>query len=218
MSNFDWGIIAKSWGFLAEGMALSALLVLVATVGGLILGFGLALMRLSQNRLIAVPAAAYVTVMRTLPLVLVLFWFYFLVPLAIGRPIGSLASALIAFVMFEAAFYCEIIRAGINNVRPGQTEAGLASGLRRFQVMRHIVMPQALRAMTPLVLNQIVIVFQDTSLVYVVALHDFLTNASIIAARDGRPTEMYTLVAVVYLAICLSSTKALDYWRKGRSA
>ena len=218
MSNFDWGIIAKSWGFLAEGMALSALLVLVATVGGLILGFGLALMRLSQNRLIAVPAAAYVTVMRTLPLVLVLFWFYFLVPLAIGRPIGSLASALIAFVMFEAAFYCEIIRAGINNVRPGQTEAGLASGLRRFQVMRHIVMPQALRAMTPLVLNQIVIVFQDTSLVYVVALHDFLTNASIIAARDGRPTEMYTLVAVVYLIICLSSTKALDYWRKGRAA
>jgi len=218
VSNFDWGIIAKSWSFLAEGMALSALLVLVATVGGLILGFGLALMRLSQNRLIAVPAAAYVTVMRTLPLVLVLFWFYFLVPLAIGRPIGSLASALIAFVMFEAAFYCEIIRAGINNVRPGQTEAGLASGLRRFQVMRHIVMPQALRAMTPLVLNQIVIVFQDTSLVYVVALHDFLTNASIIAARDGRPTEMYTLVAVVYLIICLSSTKALDYWRKGRAA
>jgi len=218
VSNFDWGIIAKSWGFLAEGMALSALLVLVATVGGLILGFGLALMRLSQNRLIAVPAAAYVTVMRTLPLVLVLFWFYFLIPLAIGRPIGSLMSALIAFVMFEAAFYCEIIRAGINNVRPGQTEAGLASGLRRFQVMRHIVMPQALRAMTPLVLNQIVIVFQDTSLVYVVALHDFLTNASIIAARDGRPTEMYTLVAVVYLIICLSSTKALDYWRKGRAA
>ena len=218
MSDFDWGVIARSWSFLAEGMALSALLVAVATIGGLVIGFGLALMRLSSNRLIASPAAAYVTVMRSLPLVLVLFWFYFLVPLAIGRPIGSLASALIAFVMFEAAFYCEIIRAGINNVRPGQTEAGLASGLRRFQVMRYIVMPQALRAMTPLVLNQIVIVFQDTSLVYVVALHDFLTNASIIAARDGRPTEMYMLVAVVYLIICLSSTKALDYWRKDRAA
>jgi glutamate/aspartate transport system permease protein len=218
VNQFDWGVIASSWSFLAEGMALSALLVLVATIGGLVLGFGLALMRLSRNRLIASPAAAYVTVMRTLPLVLVLFWFYFLVPLAIGRPIGSLASALIAFVMFEAAFYCEIIRAGISNVRQGQTEAGLATGLRRFQVMRHIVMPQALRAMTPLVLNQIVIVFQDTSLVYVVALHDFLTTASIVAARDGRPTEMYTLVAVVYLIICLSSTKALDYYRKGRAA
>ena len=217
MNEFDWSVITRSWSFLAEGMALSARLVLVATVGGLVVGFGLALMRLSQNRLIASLAAAYVTVMRSLPLVLVLFWFYFLVPLAIGRPIGSLVSALIAFVMFEAAFYCEIIRAGIGNVRQGQTEAGLATGLRRPQVMRHIVMPQALRAMTPLVLNQIVIVFQDTSLVYVVALHDFLTTASIVAARDGRPTEMYTLVAVVYLIICLSSTKALDYYRKGRT-
>lgn len=217
MNQFDWGVIARSWSFLAEGMALSALLVLVATVGGLILGFGLALMRQSTNRLISAPAASYVTVMRSLPLVLVLFWFYFLVPLAIGRPIGSLMSALIAFVMFEAAFYCEIIRAGIDNVRKGQTEAGLATGLSRSQVMRHIVMPQALRAMMPLVLNQIVIVFQDTSLVYVVALHDFLTTASIVAARDGRPTEMYTLVAVVYLVICLASTKALGFYQKGRA-
>ncbi|MGO4740185.1 amino acid ABC transporter permease [Bosea sp. 2KB_26] len=217
MNDFDWGVIARSWSFLAEGMALSALLVLVATVGGLVLGFGLALMRLSTHRFIAVPAAAYVTVMRSLPLVLVLFWFYFLIPLAIGRPIGSLMSALIAFVMFEAAFYCEIIRAGIANVRKGQAEAGLATGLRRGQVMRHIVMPQALRAMMPLVLNQIVIVFQDTSLVYVVALHDFLTTASIVASRDGRPTEMYTLVAVVYLIICLSATKAVEFYRKGRT-
>lgn len=217
MNDFDWGVIARSWSFLAEGMALSALLVLVATVGGLVLGFGLALMRLSSHRFIAAPAAAYVTVMRSLPLVLVLFWFYFLIPLAIGRPIGSLMSALIAFVLFEAAFYCEIIRAGIANVRKGQAEAGLATGLRRSQVMRHIVMPQALRAMMPLVLNQIVIVFQDTSLVYVVALHDFLTTASIVASRDGRPTEMYTLVAVVYLIICLSATKAVEFYRKGRT-
>lgn len=217
MNAFDWSVIARSWSFLAEGMALSALLVLVATVGGLVLGFGLALMRISSHRVLAAPAAAYVTVMRSLPLVLVLFWFYFLIPLAIGRPIGSLMSALIAFVLFEAAFYCEIIRAGIANVRKGQAEAGLATGLRRSQVMRHIVMPQALRAMMPLVLNQIVIVFQDTSLVYVVALHDFLTTASIVASRDGRPTEMYTLVAVVYLIICLSATKAVEFYRKGRT-
>ncbi|MGX1787898.1 amino acid ABC transporter permease [Bosea sp. NPDC055332] len=217
MSQFDWGVIARSWHFLAEGMALSFLLVLVATIGGLILGFGLALMRLSPHPLIAGPAAAYVTVMRTLPLVLVLFWFYFLVPLMIGRPVGSLMSALVAFVLFEAAFYCEIIRAGIVSVRKGQSEAGFATGLRRSQVMRLIILPQALRAMMPLILNQIVIVFQDTSLVYVVALHDFLTSASIVASRDGRPTEMYTLVAVVYLVICLTATKAVDLYRKGRA-
>ena len=217
MTGFDWGVIARSWSFLAEGMVLSALLVAVATIGGMILGFGLAMMRLSPRRLIAGPATAYVTTMRTLPLVLVLFWFYFLVPLAIGRPIGSLMSALIAFVIFEAAFYCEIIRAGILNVRHGQTEAGLATGMSRAQVLRLVVMPQALRVMTPLVLNQVIIVFQDTSLVYVVALHDFMTSASVIAARDGRPTEMYTLVAVVYLAICFSSSKAVERYQGARS-
>jgi glutamate/aspartate transport system permease protein len=218
VSDFDWGVIARSSGFLAEGMALSALLVLVATLGGLVVGFGLALMRLSTHRLISVPAAAYVTVMRSLPLVLVLFWFYFLIPLAIGRPVGSLTAALIAFVLFEAAFYCEIVRAGIASVRAGQSDAGLATGLRRWQVMRLIVMPQALRAMGPLILNQIVIVFQDTSLVYVVSLHDFLTAASVIASRDGRATEMYSLVAVVYLVICLSVTKLAEFHRGRRSS
>lgn len=216
MNNFDWGVIARSWPFLAEGMALSALLVIVATAGGVALGFGLALMRLSKRRYLSAPAVCYVTLMRSVPLVLVLFWFYFLVPLAIGRPVGALSSALIAFVLFEAAFYCEIIRAGINNVRRGQTEAALATGMRRSQALRLIVVPQALRAMTPVLLSQIIIVFQDTSLVYVVALRDFMTAASVVASRDGRPTEMYTLVAVVYLLICFSLSKGIALYRKGR--
>jgi len=217
VSDFDWGVIARSWPFLAEGMALSALLVAVATAGGLVLGFGLALMRRSRHALVAAPAAAYVTVMRTVPLILVLFWFYFLVPLVIGRPVGSLASALIAFVLFEAAFYCEIIRSAIGSVRAGQTEAALATGMKRWQVMRYIVLPQGLKAMTPLLLNQVIIVFQDTSLVYVVALRDFMTTASVVASRDGRPTEMYTLVAVVYLAICFSLSKAVEHYAKARA-
>jgi len=217
VSDFDWGVIARSWPFLAEGMALSALLVAVATAGGLVLGFGLALMRRSRHTLIAGPATAYVTVMRTVPLILVLFWFYFLVPLVIGRPVGSLASALIAFVLFEAAFYCEIIRSAIGSVRAGQTEAALATGMKRWQVMRYIVLPQGLKAMTPLLLNHIIIVFQDTSLVYVVALREFMTTASVVASRDGRPTEMYTLVAVVYLAICFSLSKAVEHYAKARA-
>jgi glutamate/aspartate transport system permease protein len=216
VSSFDWSVIARSWSFLAEGMALSLLLVVTATAGGLVLGFGLAMMRLSSRSYLAVPAMSYVTLMRSVPLILVLFWFYFLVPLAIGRPIGSLVSALTAFVLFEAAFYCEIIRAGIGSVRAGQTEAALATGMRRGQVLRLVVLPQALRAMTPLLLNQIIIVFQDTSLVYVVALRDFMTAASVVASRDGRPIEMYSLVAVVYLVICFSSSKAVDVYRKGR--
>jgi glutamate/aspartate transport system permease protein len=216
MSGFDWGVIARSWPFLAEGMGLSLLLVAVATAGGMVLGFGLALMRRSAHAAIAAPATAYVTVMRTVPLILVLFWFYFLVPLVIGRPVGSLAAALIAFVLFEAAFYCEIIRAGMASVRAGQIEAALATGMRRWQVMRHVIVPQGLRAMTPLLLNQIIIVFQDTSLVYVVALRDFMTTASVVASRDGRPTEMYSLVAVVYLAICFSLSKAVGHYAEAR--
>jgi glutamate/aspartate transport system permease protein len=218
VSDFDWGVIARSWPFLAEGMALSALLVAVATAGGLVLGFGLALMRRSRHAIVAAPAAAYVTVMRTVPLILVLFWFYFLVPLVIGRPVGSLAAALIAFVLFEAAFYCEIVRSAIGSVRAGQTEAALATGMKPWQAMRYIILPQGIRAMTPLLLNQIIIVFQDTSLVYVVALRDFMTTASVVASRDGRPTEMYTLVAVVYLAICFSLAKAVEHYGKARAA
>ena len=215
MSNFDWSVIWHSWPFLAQGMALSALLVAVATAGGVILGFGLALMRISAHASLVAFATAYVTLMRCVPLVLVLFWFYFLVPLMLGRPVGSLDSALVAFVLFEAAFYCEIIRAGINSIRAGQTEAGLAAGMRRAQVLRLVVMPQALRAMVPLLLNQIIIVFQDTSLVYVVGLRDFMTTASVVASREGRPTEMYSLVAVIYLVICYTLSKAVELHKKG---
>ncbi len=210
MSDFDWSIIWREAPFLAQGMALSLLLVAVATVGGLVLGLGLALMRLSSRSWLAAPAAGYVTIMRSLPLVLVLFWFYFLVPLLLGRPVGALGSALVAFVLFEAAFYCEIVRAGVASVAPGQTQAALATGLRLHQAFRLIVWPQALRAVVPLLLNQIIIVFQDTSLVYVVALRDFMTSASVVADRDGRPIEMYTVVAVVYLVICYGTSKVVD--------
>ncbi|HWK44756.1 MAG TPA: amino acid ABC transporter permease [Stellaceae bacterium] len=214
MDPFDWGVIARSMDFLAAGMALSALLVVVATLGGVVGGAGLAALRRSPRRFLSAPAAGYVGVMRSVPLVLVLFWFYFLVPLAIGRPIGALTSALVAFVLFEAAFYCEIIRAGIANVRRGQSQAAAATGLRPWQALRLVILPQALRAMVPVLLNQIIIVFQDTSLVYVVALRDFMTSASVIASRDGRPIEMYTLVAVVYFAICFVGSYALQRRRK----
>jgi glutamate/aspartate transport system permease protein len=206
MSGFDWRIILSSLPFLAEGMALSLLLVTVATIGGIVLGAGLASMRRSSIRIVALVAGGYVNLMRMIPLVLLLFWFYFLVPLILGRPVGALASALIAFVLFEAAFYCEIIRAGIASVGRDQVQAALATGLSRGQAMRLVVLPQATRAMIPLLLNQIILVFQDTSLVYVVALRDFMTAASVVAARDGRPVELYTFVAVVYLVICLSTS------------
>lgn len=203
MSEFDWAVIWRNLPFLGEGMALSLLLVAAATAGGTLAGTAMACARLYGPRPLAALVAGYVAVMRSLPLILVLFWFYFLVPLALGRPVGALTSALVAFVLFEAAFYCEIVRAGLSGLRRGQMEAALASGLRRGQALRLVLLPQAVRAVLPLVLSQVVLVFQDTSLVYVVSLRDLLTTANIVATRDGRALEMFTTVAAIYLLVCL---------------
>lgn len=204
--GFDPAVITGSADLLAQGLLLSLLLVLAGSVGGMAGGTALALMRMARHRVLAWPAAAYVTVMRSVPLILVLFWFYFMVPLWTGHPVGALASALVAFVLFESAFYCEIIRAGIGTVPPGQRLAGLASGLHPWQVLRLVILPQAVTAMVPLLVSQVIILFQDTSLVYVVALRDFLTAASVVAGRDDRPVEMYSFVAIVYLVICLAGS------------
>lgn len=204
--GFDPAIIWKSAGFLGHGLLLSFVLVLVGSVGGGLGGMVLALMRMARYRALTIPAGAYVTVMRSVPLILVLFWFYFMAPLVTGHPVGALFSALIAFVLFESAFYCEIIRAGIGAVPAGQGMAAAASGLRRWQALGLVILPLAATAMVPLLVNQVIILFQDTSLVYVVALRDFLTAASVIAGRDDRPVEMYSFVAIVYFIICLTGS------------
>ena len=218
MTGFDAGVIWRNLPFLLDGLGLSLVLVAAATAGGFTAGLGLAVLRLRGPAPLAWLAAGYIAVMRSVPLILVLFWFYFLVPLLIGRPVGSLASALVAFVLFEAAFYAEIVRGGVRGVAPGQGQAALATGLRPAQALRLVLLPQALRAMAPVFVNQVVIVFQDTSLVYVVSLRDFLTSAGIIASRDGRPFEMYGFVAAAYLLICLAGTGLAGAIRRGRPA
>jgi len=160
-------------------------------------------------RLFSMLAGAYVNLMRALPLVLVIFWFFFLVPYigawatGANRPIsvGAFWSAVITFTMFEAAYYCEIMRAGIQSVSRGQVSAGYAMGLNYWQTMGYIVLPQAFRNMIPLLLTQTIILFQDTSLVYVISATDFLGAAAKVANRDYRLVEMYSFVAVVYFVI-----------------
>lgn len=203
MNDFDFAIIVKSIPFLLEGMGLTLLLTLFAIVGGLALGVVLALCRLSPYRPLSFIAGTYVNFFRSMPLILVIFWFYFMVPLVVGRPVGGFYSVLVAFIMFEAAYYCEIMRAGIQSVRTGQVYAGQALGLSYAQNMRYVVLPQAFRAMMPILLTQAIILFQDTSLVYVVGLRDFLVAADIVANRDNRLMEMYLTVALVYFALCL---------------
>ncbi|WP_376743260.1 amino acid ABC transporter permease [Ensifer canadensis] len=209
MSGFDFSVIVDSLPSLSGGLAMSFMLTAIAMAGGLILGLILAIVRLSNIRFVSTIAALYVNGFRAVPLILVIFWFYFLVPLVIGRPVGALYSVIIAFVMFEGAYYSEILRAGMQSVRRGQWQAAKASGLSFLQTVRLVVLPQALRKMAPLMVTQGVILFQDTSLVYVVSLHDFMTSASIIANTQNRMVEMYVFAAAVYFILCtLGSTLA----------
>ena len=206
-SGYDFDVIQRSAGYLfRDGMTFTLTLTALAMVGGIIFGTLLAMMRLSKFRLLSLGAGGYVNLMRSLPLVLVIFWFFFLVPYIgswiIGAKdpvkVGSFMSCLITFTMFEAAYYCEIMRAGIQSIPRGQVWAGYALGLNYWHTMGRIVLPQAFRNMLPVLLTQTIILFQDTSLVYVISATDFLGAASKVANRDYRLVEMYTFVAVVY--------------------
>src|SRR5437899_3523587 len=209
-SGFDFDVIERSLPYLfREGMTFTVTLTLIAMTGGIIFGTLLAMGRLSAFRPLAILAGGYVNLMRSIPLVLVIFWFFFLVPyigawiLRESQPIkvGAFYSAVITFTMFEAAYYCEIMRAGIQSIARGQVWSGYALGLNYWQTMGHIVLPQAFRNMVPILLTQTIILFQDTSLVYVISATDFLGAASKVANRDYRLVEMYTFVAVVYFVI-----------------
>jgi glutamate/aspartate transport system permease protein len=212
-SGFDFGVIQRSIPYLfKEGMTFTITLTLLAMTGGIIFGTILAMMRLSSIKADSIIAGAYVNLMRSIPLVLVIFWFFFLVPYigawvtGADRPIqvGAFYSALITFTMFEAAYYCEIMRAGIQSVARGQVWSGYALGLNYWQTMGHIVLPQAFRNMVPVLLTQTIILFQDTSLVYVISATDFLGASAKIANRDYRLIEMYSFAAVVYFVISFS--------------
>ncbi len=209
MNEFDGGVIWQSLPYLWQGMKYTLFLTMVAMTVGTILGSGLALARLSDNAILRGSATLYVNLMRSIPLVLVIFWFYFLVPLLgqwlTGSPqplaIGADQTALISFSLFEMAYCCEIIRAGILSVPAGQVEAAKAIGFTYPQQMGYIILPQAWRNMVPVLLTQVIVLFQDTSLVYVISGTDFLGAAAKIAQRDSRLIEMYSFVAVVYFVI-----------------
>src|SRR6201987_5431014 len=214
-ANFDFDVIRLSLGYLFfDGMTFTLMLTGLSALGGLVFGTLIALMRLSGFRLLGPVAGPCVDLIRWLPLVLVIFWFYFLVPYigqwltGASRPIkvGAFTSSLVTFIMFEAAYFAEIMRAGIQSISRGQPAAANALGMTYSQTMRYVVLPQAFRNMLPVLLTQTIVLFQDTSLVYVLSITDFLGAASKVAQRDGRLVEMYLFAALVYFAIsCIAS-------------
>jgi len=222
-SNFDFDVIWRSLPYLFyQGMTFTVMLTALATAGGIVIGTLLALMRLSGVPVLTLPAAAYVNLMRSVPFVLMIFWFYFLVPY-IGQwmtrsaqplQVGAFASSLITFTLFEAAFFCEIMRAGIQSIPRGQMAAAQALGMTYPTTMGYIVLPKAFRNMVPVLLTQTIILFQDTSLVYVIAVTDFLGAASKVAERDGRLVEMYTFAACVYFVISFAASRAVAHLQR----
>ena len=200
-SFLNWGVISS---FVLKGFFFSIQLTLIAMVGGIVLGTLLALMRLSGKPWLEIPAAAYVNTMRSIPLVMVILWFCLLIPLLIGRPMGAELSAIVTFTLFEAAYYSEIMRAGIQSVPKGQVFAGYAVGMSYRQTMQLIVLPQAFRNMLPVLLTQTIILFQDTSLVYAIGAYDLLKGFEIAGKNFNRPVETYLVAAVIYFVICFS--------------
>ena len=198
-SFYNWELITN---FVLKGLYFSLMLTVIATIGGVLLGTVLALMRLSGKKWLDVPATLYVNGMRSIPLVMVILWFFLLMPAIIGRPIGAELSAVITFVAFEAAYFSEIMRAGIQSVSRGQVFAGQAMGMTYGQNMRLVILPQALRNMLPVLLTQTIILFQDTSLVYAIGAYDMLKGFEVAGKNFGRPIEAYLAAAVVYFVMC----------------
>jgi glutamate/aspartate transport system permease protein len=201
---YNWDLFID---YIMKGLFFSVQLTVIATIGGILFGTFLALMRLSGKPVLVYPASIYVNTMRSIPLVMVILWFFLLIPILIGRPIGADLSATITFIAFEGAFFSEIVRAGILSVPRGQTYAGQALGMTYGQNMRLIVLPQAFRNMIPVFMTQTIILFQDTSLVYAIGAYDLLKGFEIAGKNYGRPIETYILAAFTYFIICFTLSK-----------
>jgi len=204
LSFYNWELVTN---YLLKGFIFSVQLTIIATVGGIAFGTILALMKLSGKALFQYPATFYINTMRSIPLVMVILWFFLIIPMLIGRPIGTDLSAIITFIAFQAAFFAEIVRAGIQSVPLGQTYAAEALGMTYGQNMRLIILPQAFRNMIPVFMTQVIILFQDTSLVYAIGAYDLLKGFEIAGKNYGRPIETYALAAITYFVICFSLSR-----------
>ena len=200
-SFYNWDLISN---FVLKGLYFSLMLTVVATIGGVVFGTLLALMRLSGRKWLDVPATIYVNGMRSIPLVMVILWFFLLMPTIIGRPIGAEVSAVVTFIAFEAAYFSEIMRAGIQSIPRGQVYAGQALGMSYGQNMKLVVLPQAFRNMLPVLLTQTIILFQDTSLVYAIGAYDMFKGFDVAGKNFGRPMEGTLAAAVLYFIMCFT--------------
>lgn len=226
MNNLDFSVVVTAFPYLAAGLEFSLTLTIVGCLVGLILGTALALVQHLKVPVLARMARVYIAVIRSIPLILVLFWFFFLVPITLGYlspsgrpiPVGPYFTAFVTFSLFEAAYYSEIIRVGLRALNKGQYEACKALELSPIDSYVHVILPQVFRTTAPIILNQTIILFQDTSLVYVLSLTDLVGTASKIAQLNGRIVEMYVTVALVYLVICVLASRLVSVLKRTGAA
>lgn len=208
---FDFSSITNSWAYILEGVKYTIELTIITAVGGLILGTGLALCRLSTSKILSEFSKLYTNLMRAVPLVLVLFWFFLLMPevlkvlLRLDHPvmIGAEMTAIITFVLFEAAYFAEIMRAGIQSVSKGQMSAAMALGLRYGQTMRYVILPQAMSTSVPAFVANVIFLLKETSVFSAISLMDLMFTAKDLIGLYYKTTESLFLLVVFYLLILL---------------
>src|SRR5208283_165541 len=189
-----------------HGIGVTLLYSVATVLGGIVIGVFCGLALLGQKRWLTLPLVAYVEIFRCTPLLVQIVWFYYALPVVLGIDIPAHVAATLVLSLYTGAFYAEIIRGGVNSIERGQWDAARAIGMRRGQVMRHVILPQAVKRMIPPFMNQSIIQLKNTSLVSTIAVADLLYQGTIITAATYRPLEVYTMVAVIYFLVLFPLT------------
>jgi len=212
-------VVARNINFLMGGFLVTLKLTAFALGGGIILGMLVGLGRISRNAWVYQPVTLYVNFIRNVPLILVIFWFYFVMPIIAGRPLNPFLSAVISFIIFEATYFGEIFRAGYQSISRDLINAAYSTGLTYGQTARFILVPIAFRRMLPSMITQSIVTFQDTSLAFVIGLQEFVRRTSIVDNLEVRSIQLFGFVAVVFFIFCFIGSKISRHFEeKGRRA
>ena len=209
--------VGRNIYFLLGGFGVTLQLTACALVGGIALGALVGLARISRNKWIYQPVTLYVNLLRNIPLILVIFWFYFVMPIIAGRPLNPFLSAVISFIIFEATYFGEIFRAGYQSISRDLISAAYSTGLTYPQTARHILIPIAFRRMLPSLITQSIVTFQDTSLAFVIGLQEFVRRTSIVDNLEVRSIQLFGFVAIIFFIFCFIGSRVSRYFEeKGR--
>jgi len=217
--GYEWsfGFLLRYTHLFVVGIGVTLAYTAGTVLLGLLIGLVLGLARLSRSRWVNVPLVALIEVFRCTPLLVQIIWFYYALPVILGVQIPAVVAAVLVLSFYTGAFYAEIFRGGILSIEAGQWDAARAVGLHRGQVMRLVVLPQAVRRMIPPFMNQSIIQLKNTSLVSTIAVPDLLYQGTLITADTYKPLEVYTVVALIYFALLFPATRLVQWW-EGRLA